>query len=56
MASFSAGGKGSSRRPSQVPQKQIDENWELAFGKKDHSKDGCKNCSECKCGKKENKS
>jgi hypothetical protein len=26
--------KGSNRRPSQVPQKKVDENWERIFGKK----------------------
>lgn len=27
-------GKGSNRRPRQVPQKQLDENWERIFGDK----------------------
>ena len=29
------GGKGSTPRKSQVPQKQVDANWDLAFGKKE---------------------
>ena len=27
-------GKGSKQRPTQVPAKQFEENWDLAFGKK----------------------
>jgi len=27
-------GKGSHRRPVQVPKKQVDENWDKIFGKK----------------------
>jgi hypothetical protein len=30
--------KGSNRRPAQVPDKQIDANWKLAFGKKKNEK------------------
>ncbi len=30
--------KGSSRRPQQVPTKQVDDNWDAIFGKKDEKK------------------
>ena len=30
---MSTGGKGSKRIPTQVPRKQFEDNWELAFGK-----------------------
>lgn len=33
------GGKGSTRRPAQVPKEKFDENWEKIFGKKDNRKD-----------------
>ena len=31
-------GKGNKRRPSQVPQKEIDDNWDKIFGKKKRKK------------------
>jgi len=30
--------KGSKRRPSSVPKKQVDENWDTIFGKKERKK------------------
>ncbi len=32
-------GKGSGRRPTDVPQKQVDENWNTIFGKKKPEKE-----------------
>ncbi len=32
-------GKGSVRRPTDVPQKQVDENWNTIFGKKKPEKE-----------------
>ena len=49
------GGKGSSRRPSQVPTEAVDNNWERIFGKKakEETKETCPNgCPNCRCGKK----
>jgi len=31
-------GKGDHRRPAQVPQKQVDKNWDMIFGKKQKKK------------------
>ena len=53
------GGKGSSRRPSQVPTEAVDNNWERIFGKKSQEdksveKTRCQNaCPGCTCGKKD---
>lgn len=42
--------KGSKRRPTFVSMKTLDENWDLAFNKKEEKKECCKNGEvECKC-------
>lgn len=53
MKVSSPGGKGSSRRPSQVDDTQVAENWDNIFKKKDEEKQSCGKCENCTCGKKQ---
>ena len=47
--------KGSWRRPAQVDDKQVADNWKRIYGDKkeqqEHKDEGCKNCENCNCEK-----